>query len=82
MKIEEYISHFVTLALLALSVGFRNPWFAGASVVSLALVLFREIALARIVKSTPEKSDEIRRTVQDMNARIATLEYGVKTRGF
>lgn len=85
MKIERFLPHFVTVALLVMAAIFRSPAHAFASVVSIlgimahSVVVERMAALAAKVVPTDETA---KRAIQDLNARVATLEYGVKTRGF
>jgi len=84
MNIERYISHFITLALLVLGAWLKSPAFAYASVSSLGLVMAKEVfdrlhALKEVKSVLPE---DAKRLIQDINARVTTLEYGVKTRGF
>lgn len=79
-KLEAAFPHFVTLTLLVLAAIFRNPWFAGASVLSLFLVLGKEIMGQKEIK--PVVAEETKRAIHDLGSRIATIEYGIKTRGF
>lgn len=85
MKIERFLPHLVTIALLAMSAIFRNPAYAFASVVSVLGIMVHSVVMERMAAMAAKvvPADEtMKRTIQDLNARIATLEYGVKTRGF
>jgi hypothetical protein len=85
MKIERFLPHLVTVALLAMSAIFRNPAYAFASMVSVLGILAHSVVVERmaaLAARTPATDDGLKRAVQDMNARIATIEYGIKQRGF
>lgn len=84
MNYETIYSHSVTAILLGLAGYYQSAAFAYAAVASLAVMAAHEIysRLLALREVKPTVSDEVKRTIQDMNARIATLEYGVKTRGF
>lgn len=83
MNIEAYVSHFVTLSLLVLSAVYKSPFFAYASVLGLGLIAYKQIMQEKIAAlKPPAVSDEMKRTVQDMNARLVTIEHGIRIRGF
>jgi hypothetical protein len=86
MTLSKYFPHLCTASLLTLAGVFHNASFAMASVVSLGLLLSREAfdlyRESRKEAVKPGIPEEVRRTMQDINARVATLEYGVKQRGF
>lgn len=84
IDVDKILSYSVTVVLLVLSAFYRNPWFAAASVACLAVSLAKDIVAARVAALTVKLSipEDMKRTILDMNSRIATLEYGVKTRGF
>lgn len=84
IKLEAYFAHFVTLVLLVSAVIFRSSSLGYAAVLSLLLVLAKGILEVRWSALTikTEVPEEMKKQIQDMNARIATLEFGVKTRGF
>lgn len=84
MNIEKIVSHFVVFSLLGLAGYYHSPAIAFAAVMALGVGLARDIyektlALREVKQDIPA---EVKRTIQDMNARIATLEHGVRTRGF
>ena len=87
MNYEKVFSHSVTAILLELAGYYQSAAFAYTTVASLAVQLVSE-AYSRLLASKevkdvkPALPEEARRAIQDMNARIATLEYGVKQRGF
>lgn len=84
MDVEKYVSHFVTLSLLVLASWYNNALFAYASVISLGILVAKQVLDARTSHLAVKAilPEDAKRTIQDLNARIATLEYGVKTRGF
>lgn len=84
MNLENIFPHFVTLSLLVLAAVYKSPALGAAVVVALGLILTKEFFDKRYSALTikTQVPEELKRSIQDMNARIATLEYGVKTRGF
>lgn len=85
MKIEKFLPHFVTVALLVMAAIFRSPAHAFASVVSILGIMAHSVVVERmaaLAAKTPAADDTLKKAIQDLNARVATLEYGVKTRGF
>jgi len=85
MKIERYLPHVVTVALLAMAAVFKSPAFAAASVVGVLGIVAEAYLRDRLAVLTPKAAsvdEATKRAIQDLNARVATLEYGVKTRGF
>lgn len=85
MKILDYFPHMIVVVLLALAGWFRSPAFAYASVLALA-VMFANGALDYF-KAIHEKrnapvEEALKRKLVDVEARIATIEYGIKQRGF
>lgn len=85
MKIERFLPHFVTVALLVMSAVFHDPAYAFAAMVSVLGILAHNVVQDRIAALTPKAGtvdEAAKRAMQDLNARVATLEYGVKTRGF
>lgn len=84
MNYEKVFSHTITATLLGLAAYRDSATFAYAAVASMAVVAAYEIysRLLSLREVRPTASDEVKRAIQDINARVATLEYGVKTRGF
>jgi hypothetical protein len=84
MNYEKIFSHSVTAILLGLAGYHQSATLAYAAVASLAVGAIQEIYNRMLVikEQKPGLNDDVKRAMQDMNARIATLEYGVKTRGF
>lgn len=84
INIERYIPHFVSLTLLVLGAVEKSPAMAYGAVVTLGLILAREAwDKAHVAKVTPPAvSDELKRKVTDLEARITTVEYGIRQRGF
>lgn len=83
MNYDKMFSYSVTAILLGLAGYHQSPAFAYATVVALAVNAVHEI-YTRLLALREQKpvSEEVRRAIQDINARVATLEYGVKQRGF
>ena len=84
MNIEKYFNHIVALTLLILAGVYHSPLFGYASVGAMLGIMAHSIMSAKVALTTvkPGIPEELKRQIQDLNARIATLEYGVKTRGF
>lgn len=85
MKVSQYFPHAVVLVLLAMSGVFRSPAFAYASVLALA-AMFANDALEYFkdihAKRNAPVEDALRKKLIDVEARITTIEYGIKQRGF
>lgn len=84
MNHEKIISHSITAVLLGMAGYYQSAAFAYAAVAYLAVQAVYEVysRLLAAREAKPGLPDDAKRAIQDMNARIATLEYGVKTRGF
>lgn len=84
MNYEKLFSRVVTVSLLGLAGYYQSSTFAFATVLSLAVGAVQDIysRMVAVREQKPTVSEEVKRAIQDMNARVATLEYGVKTRGF
>lgn len=84
MNYEKIFSHSVTAILLGLAGFYQSAAFAYAAVASIAVGGALEIytRMLSVREQKPGINEEVKRAIQDMNARVATLEYGVKTRGF
>lgn len=84
MNYEKVFSRVITVSLLGLAAYYNSAYFAFATVLSFAVGAVQEIysRLVAVREQKPTVSEEVKRAIQDMNARVATLEYGVKTRGF
>jgi hypothetical protein len=79
MQIVKYFPHAVVLVLLALAGVFQSPSFAYASVLALMVLLCGEaLELYRSIheKKNSPIDDILKRKLQDVEARIATVEYG------
>lgn len=85
MKTERFLPHLVTLALVVMAGVFRSSPFAFAAMVGVLGILANNVVVERMaalaVRTAPA-DETAKRAIQDLNARVATLEYGVKTRGF
>jgi len=84
MNIEKYIPHFVSLTLLVLGAVEKSAAMAYGAVVTLGLILAREAWDKAHTAKAPVAgtSDESKRKIQDLEARVTTIEYGIKQRGF
>jgi capsule polysaccharide export protein KpsC/LpsZ len=84
MNVEKYIPHFVSLTLLVLGAVEKSAAMAYGAVVTLGLILAREAwdkaHVAKVI--TTGLPDEAKRKIQDLEARVTTIEYGIKQRGF
>lgn len=85
MNVSKFFPHAVTVILLALAGVYKSPAFAYASVLALVSVLAANVvALYQDMlklRSTP--IDEVtKRKMTDLEARVCTIEYGIKQRGF
>lgn len=85
MNLNKYFPQMVTLSLLVLAGAYRSPSFAYASVLSL-MVLVSEKVLdyfkERHAKLNQPLDEMVQRKMRDMEARVTTIEYGIKQRGF
>lgn len=81
---EKIFSRTITVSLLGLAGYYQSAYFAYAAVLSFAVGAVQDVYLRLVAlrEQKPGVSDEVRRVIQDINARVATLEYGVKQRGF
>lgn len=84
MNYEKIFSYVLTASLLGLAGYYQSAAFAYAAVASLAVGKVFDIysRLLAVKEQKPGIPEEVRRAIQDINARVATLEYGVKQRGF
>ena len=84
MNIERYIPHFVSLTLLVLGAVEKSPAMAYGAVVTLGLILAREAwdkaHVAKVI--TTGLPDEAKKKMLDIEARVKTIEYGIRQRGF
>lgn len=84
MNVEKYLPHFVSLTLLVLGAVEKSAAMAYGAVVTLGLILAREAwDKAHIAKVVPSGvPEELKKKVLDLEARITTVEYGIRQRGF
>jgi len=84
MNIERFIPHFVSLTLLVLGAVERSAAMAYGAVVTLGLILAREAwdkaHVAKVI--TTGLPDEAKKKMLDLEARVTTIEYGIRQRGF
>jgi hypothetical protein len=85
MKILDYFPHVVVVTLLVLAGVFKSPAFAYASVLALvALLMSNALDFYRAIhekKNAPVEA-ALRQKLIDMEARVTTIEYGIRQRGF
>ena len=84
MNYEKIFSYTVTAVLLGMAGYFQNEALAYAAVASSAVSATYSIYL-RLIATKAQKPgipEDVKRLMHDIGARVATLEYGVKTRGF
>ena len=84
MQIERFLPHTVSVTLLVLGAVQHSAAMAYGAVVTLGLVLARE-AWDKAHMAKPVSSgipDEVKKKIQDLEARVTTIEYGIKQRGF
>lgn len=84
MNIERFLPHTVSITLLVLGAVQHSAAMAYGAVVTLGLILARE-AWDKAHQAKPAASglpDEAKRKIQDLEARVTTIEYGIKQRGF
>jgi hypothetical protein len=83
-QIVRYFPYVVTASLVVAAIASASPAFAYAAVLSLASVLVRESFLA-VQETRSAKSvlpDETKRLINDLAARVTTIEVGIQRRGF
>lgn len=84
MNYEKLFIHTVTAVLLGMAGFYQDASLAYAAVLSSAISVVLSIysRLTALREHKPGLTEEAKRSIQDLGARVATLEYGVKTRGF
>ena len=84
MNYEKLFSHTITVVLLGMAAYFQSSALAYAAVLSSAVNAVYSIysRLVAVKEQKPGLNEEARRVMQDLGARIATIEYGIKARGF
>jgi|GEM_PF-3668041 len=84
MNYEKLFSHIITVVLLGMAAYFQSSALAYAAVLSSAVNAVYSIysRLVAVKEQKPGLNEEARRVMQDLGARIATIEYGIKARGF
>jgi hypothetical protein len=85
MNIGKYFPHAITVVLLALAGIYKSPAFAYASVLALISVLVTNIVTLYqdMLKLRTAPTDELaKRKMLDLEARVSTIEFGIKQRGF
>ena len=84
MNIERFLPHTVSVTLLVLGAVQHSAAMAYGAVLTLGLILAREAWDKAHVVKAPSSGlpDEAKRKIQDLEARVTTIEYGIKRRGF
>lgn len=73
----------MAVVILGLSAAFKSWPMAYAAVVVIGLIMTRAVIESTHSKQgSADLSEETKRRLQDIEARITTIEYGIKTRGF
>jgi hypothetical protein len=84
-NVKDYFGAFVSFSLLVASILLKSPAFAWASVGSLLVALVAEVvheklfAMKNISIQIPE---DVRKKMQETEARLTSIEYGIKQRGY
>jgi integral membrane sensor domain MASE1 len=85
MNISKYFPHAITVILLVLAGVYKSPAFAYASVLALIGVLAANVVdmYQSLIKLRATPMDEAtKRKITDLEARVSTIEFGIKQRGF
>jgi hypothetical protein len=82
--IVRYFPFVVTASLVVASIATGSAAFAYASVLSLAAAMGRETFLAVLESRTAKSTlpDETKRKMDELAARVTTIEVGIQRRGF
>lgn len=81
-----YYPFLASAVCLTLSGVYHSVGMAAVAATMLLIIAVRD-SISQYIDSKkaqerPGLPDEFQRKIQDLNARVATLEYGVKQRGF
>ena len=83
-KFQMYFPHAVVVTLISLAGISHSVGFAYAAVLALGLNLaygaFQQIEASKTYKS--QLPEDIKRQLHDLNARLVTIEHGIRSRGF
>jgi hypothetical protein len=85
MNLSKYFPHAITVILLTLAGLYKSPAFAYAAVLSLVSVLAVNVVdmYQNLIKLRATPMDEAtKRKITDLEARVSTIEFGIKQRGF
>lgn len=84
MKYTAYFPFLAASALLVLAGVFHSASFAAVSVVATTLAVVRELFLVHIEAKNQKQSvpDETKRKLDDLAARVTSIEVGIQRRGF
>jgi len=85
MNLSKYFPHAVTVSLLVLAGVYRSPAFAYASVLGLAIIIAENVVAfyQDLLKlRTSNVNEIITRKMTDIEARVSTIEFGIKQRGW
>ncbi len=83
MKAERFLPHLVAVSLLVLGAVYKSPAMAYAAVLAVGLVLGREaFEQAHAEKAPTGVPEDLKRKIVDLEARVTTIEYGIRQRGF
>jgi len=83
-KIKAIFSYSVVALLLGFSAWFHSAAFAYSAILGLGMILaynaFETVEANKTYKQ--QIPEEVKRTMQDLNARVLTIEHGIRARGF
>jgi len=84
MNFERFLPHTVSVTLLVLGAVQHSAAMAYGAVLTLGLILAREAwDKAHVVKATnPGLPEDAKKKILDLEARVTTIEYGIRQRGF
>lgn len=82
MDITKHIPTLISVALLGVAAMQSSAAMAYASVAALVAGMAKDAWERYHTERTTKTSDDSHRKIQDLEARITTIEFGIKTRGF
>jgi hypothetical protein len=85
MNIVKHFPYAVILVLLTFAGLYKSPSFAYAAVLSLGVLAADKVLeyfKERHAKLNQPLDEMVQRKMRDLEARVTTIEYGIKSRGF
>jgi hypothetical protein len=84
INVEKYLPHTISVTLLGLGAGQHSAAMAYGAVVVIGLILARDAwdkaHVAKVI--TTGLPDDAKKKILDLEARVTTIEYGIRQRGF